>query len=204
MKMSTNDMKFCIRIGCERFNNNQKANVRELKYTSYRSSVDISIQGVIAEYAFTKMHNLPLDLLHNTTPNSHARDRGDALLEGKYSLDIKGPIGLHCPLRVMYAHGKKNIPHVYALCCILRPDDKERREMSLRPNQVSFSQEENIQVHFMGFSVGKEVCVEFNIGNSYNKKYYFVGQEELFTWDIIKEKLEGTYVKPKTTSFSFY
>lgn len=82
------DLKTCIHIGKTRYLTNRSCGIREQKYTSYKSGLDLCIQGVIGEWTALKLFDLPLDGLYNTRPNNYRNDRGDMIWNG-CKIDVK-------------------------------------------------------------------------------------------------------------------
>lgn len=105
------DIDECTRIGRERNDMNAINGTHNMRF-SKRGDEAISIQGVLGEWAFIKMHGLPLDPIYDTTCRSARNDTFDAHLPPgpkdthPLSVDVKTVLREGCPI---YAGNGKRV-----------------------------------------------------------------------------------------------
>jgi hypothetical protein len=119
---TTEQKKYCFDIGRKRYETNRSQGIKEQKYTAHKSGLDLSIQGVLGEFAVLKMFELPLDTLNNTSLNNRYNDRGDMIYKG-FKVDVKCPEGHHCPLQTRALNFSNQIKYptqIYCLCTLQR------------------------------------------------------------------------------------
>lgn len=105
----------CARIGRERTAKNAEKPRANRRYTWYRSDDDISIQGVMGEYAFCRLFDLTIDIHDTTCRTARTETRFDAVMMPEaWTVDVKTTIRSGAPLRVTWWK-RPNPPHVYAL-----------------------------------------------------------------------------------------
>lgn len=112
------DVAACVRIGTARNAANARAHKTDQRHSD-RSSLDVSIQGVIGEYVFLRLFGLPVQDTQDTRCRNVLNDTFDATLAGK-TVDVKTVAAPGCDLWV--SRGKAaNPPHVFALIELQRP-----------------------------------------------------------------------------------
>lgn len=193
----------CITIGTRRNLVNRRNGVREKKFGD-RDGNDISVQGVLGEYAFRKMLRLPVDDLWDTTPRNFLNDSFDATIpmfywapEGqKYvkrnfamQIDVKCVIKSSAPGLLVQADKMRKPADMYVLMYLQRGTQvpSEMRD------KLPFTVDEDITAWFEGFALPVEVFQEGNaqyredkdktLSNGQQKKYYMVTKEHLHTWE---------------------
>lgn len=112
------EVLYCRHIASERDERNRRAGVADRK-NSFRSALDIGLEGVLGEYAFGRMMGRSVEqmetLLNDTTPRGAATDKDqDLRLDDHTTVDVKTTYvqraDLHIPL-----HKKRNPATYYAL-----------------------------------------------------------------------------------------
>ena len=147
--LTPEELKYCIKIGTQRYHQNLQAHVEDKKENFKKSSLDIDIQGVIGEFFILKFFLPSVDpsesadeddeeddedeedemvtdhdqeirkYLDNTSPNSLTRDRGDMIYRG-FKIDIKcAEGGHHWPLKVRSSN-RDHPADFYVLCTMKR------------------------------------------------------------------------------------
>jgi len=189
-RLSASDIRYCIRIGSERFFVNQAAGVRDRQYTrSTKTPREASIQGVVAEFAMVHWLGTGSDLLANTAPNSAARDRGDLVVDG-LRIDVKGPIVYaehkQRPIQAL-PWQKAHMADVYALVTVVRPrseaTEAAQRAMPLRADETTYRDDDEIACKFHGFILGTELFNEQYRVACDGGGVYARAPEHLTTWD---------------------
>ena len=157
-------MQECIRIGTERYDKNRAGNVVDQHYAP-KSGVDVSVQGVLGEYAMAKLIDGSMALLNDTSLNSFETDRGDVLLsdgdEKHPKIEIKSPVthepAKSFPIRVPLLHMQANQETVYCLVVIVRPTNStvtaeyRRGKRPAESTCTYTADEEGIVAEFRGF-----------------------------------------------------
>lgn len=191
-RFTREELRYCINIGCRRWDTNRKGRVGDQMYSARRSSVDCSIVGVIGEYALFKLFDMPTTPLENTTFCSHARDRGDAVFEGK-KIDVKAPVGLYCRNIQVRADKTFNAPDAYALIVLERPREDARSSLPTQhpPRKVTITEDERIVAHFRGFASRAMMLRPENITSMSYGRFYRLHQSALRTWEDLWKPRDG-------------
>ncbi|AVK75327.1 hypothetical protein pqer_cds_905 [Pandoravirus quercus] len=120
-EMSLEEAERCRCIGMRRYAEDVAAGVADLQYAEGRHPADISVQGVLGEYAFIVTLFRLISRLDDTTPRGFLTETVfDAILEAEgWTVDIKTTIPFEQadqarPLMV-HVSKSRNPPHAYAL-----------------------------------------------------------------------------------------
>ncbi|QBZ80955.1 hypothetical protein pclt_cds_357 [Pandoravirus celtis] len=120
--LTRDEMRECVRIGHERNRRNRDEGRASRRYTAHRTDDDISVQGVIGEWAFARLFDLSIDIHDTSCRSACSETRFDAIMtpEG-WTVDVKTTVGRSAPMRVA---GWKvpNPPDVYALLVYVNYD----------------------------------------------------------------------------------
>jgi hypothetical protein len=187
--LSQADLQFCIRIGKERYFNNRKANIREQKYTTNKSGVDLSVQGVIGEYGMMELFGIEKALLHNTKPNSRSQDRGDMVYKG-LKIDVKCPQGHYCPLQTR----AENLYHqsdLYLLCTMERLQKTSASTAPIVEEQCTYQETEPIEVIFQGCIAASRLFVRDKFSTRWGKQFYIAPRVELVSLEDAYQQLNN-------------
>lgn len=117
-RLEGEDYAFAVYIGHMRNKKNKAKGVKEQKFTASKSSVEVSVQGLIGEAAFLRLFGLPLDPLYDTTPSCARTDRGDAFLQSGEKVDVKTTVPRAKGILASAAK-KEYPPTLYALMTML-------------------------------------------------------------------------------------
>ena len=186
----------CIRIGKERYFNNRKANIKEQKYNTKKSGVDLSVQGVIGEYSILDLFGLDKKVLSNTQPNSRSRDRGDMHYKG-LKVDIKCPERHYCPLQTR-EESKQYPSDIYALCTLERVSSTITKNF-VSETECTYSNEDQIQVIFQGCVLAMDLFKPENHIKKWNNGFYVYPQKNLLSLEEAYQ-LHQSKTKPLTTT----
>jgi len=191
-EFTNDDLQVCIKIGSERWTVNASANVRDQMYSKTRSSIDCSILGVLGEFAFLKLSDLPTDRLFDTRLCSHRDDRGDAVAYNGKKIDVKAPVGLHCHFINVRADRAVHLPDYYAFVVLERPDEtdgprvKDLVSADMRPDLVTFTCFERIVAHFRGMCRATEATQPAYMTQMSYGSFYRFPDHEMKTWDELE------------------
>ncbi|AJF98063.1 hypothetical protein TW95_gp1329 [Pandoravirus inopinatum] len=120
--LTRDEVRECARIGHERNRRNRDEGRASRRYTAHRTDDDISVQGVIGEWAFARLFDLSIDIHDTSCRSACSETRFDAIMtpEG-WTVDVKTTVGRNAPMRVA---GWKvpNPPDVYALLVYVNYD----------------------------------------------------------------------------------
>jgi hypothetical protein len=112
-KLTSEETEQCILIGKERNNMNIIKGTKNMNKCG-RNDEDISIQGVLGEYAFCKLFCLPIEIYDTACRNVLTEKRFDAVLPNKWTIDIKTTLYDKADLKISF-HKKVNPPTLYGL-----------------------------------------------------------------------------------------
>lgn len=217
--LTRDELQTCIRIGKERYTKNLAANVTDQRYSTRFSSIDCDVHGVIGEYSFLSAFGLPTDRLENTGLCSHARDRGDAIIDGK-KIDIKAPVGLGCTHIMVKSSKTTNPPFAYALMVIeiVRPVRVVPTKFTIKPgcdftfptqspasqtqsaSHTSINPEcDTVRVHFKGFIKATDLIQPKYLVDKVYGTFYEAPLNALVGWDALNAPPVKTY--PALPSF---
>lgn len=185
----------CICIGKERYFNNRKANIKEQKYNTKKSGVDLSVQGVIGEYSILDLFGLDKKVLSNTQPNSRSRDRGDMHYKG-LKVDIKCPEHHYCPLQTR-EESKQYPSDIYALCTLERISSHVKKNF-VSETDCTYSNEDRIEVVFQGCVLGMDLFKPENHIKKWNNGFYVYPQQKLISLEEAYQ-LHQSKTQPLTT-----
>jgi hypothetical protein len=87
-KFSTDDVAACIAIGVARQYANEHARTVNMNYSG-RNDLDISVQGVLGEWAFCRMFAVPVQPLFDSQCRNASTDTFDATLPNGWRIDVK-------------------------------------------------------------------------------------------------------------------
>lgn len=120
--LTHDEMRECVRIGHERNRRNRDEGRVSRRYTAHRTDDDISVQGVIGEWAFARLFDLSIDIHDTTCRSARTETRFDAVMtpEG-WTVDVKTTVGRDAPMRVA-CWKLPNPPDVYALLVYVNYD----------------------------------------------------------------------------------
>lgn len=158
-RFSSEDIKYCIRIGAERYYKDKQKGIREQRYVPKykKSAMDLDTFGVVGEFAMTKLLNQSTHLLNDTTPQGIRNDRGDLIINN-VKIDTKCSVGNHVDLWVR-ANSLRNPSHVYVLLTYERvnplPPPPEYRD-----DFCSLHENENLEVIFQGAASATDVFLD--------------------------------------------
>lgn len=206
--LTPKDLAYCVKIGIERWKKDKQAGLKDQMYSKNRSSIDCDISGVIGEFSLLSMCGMPTDRLNDTRPCWHSQDRGDAIGDNGWTIDIKAPVGKYCRNILIRAAKTYHPPEAYALVIIDRPREEEVRKINtqiakehgglLPPNKVSFLPDETITVLFKGFASSRNILQDQNIVEYPYGKFYKYHDSKLVTWDQLVGKETTTMDQPIT------
>jgi hypothetical protein len=173
--LSSQELQECIKIGQERCTKNKEEKTVNCNYSG-RDDVDISVQGVISEWMFCKLFQVPVTALYDTTCRNRFNDTFDATVAG-YSVDVKGPLGHDRSIWV--SQGKdRNPADLYGLLTLERPNVSKH---------VPFSAQDEIEGCFQGFIHGEHLLVGGNIQRRGQKYIYTCPSSRLMTLEEIQK-----------------
>lgn len=112
----------CVRIGLERNANNRAQRRANRRCAMYRTDEDISVQGVLGEYAFARLFDLAIDIHDTECRSALTESRFDAVLTPeRWTVDVKTATNASASLLVTWWKAN-NPPDVYALLVYVNYD----------------------------------------------------------------------------------
>jgi hypothetical protein len=173
--LTPKETEICVKIGKERNAKNLEKRTKNMNY-SQRDDTQISIQGVVGEWAMCKMFGLPIEIYDTTCRNTFTEKRFDAVFPNGWTCDVKTTL-YEVELRVT-VWKINNPPNLYALLVIKNYTKDMEYDPSLPP-----------EVCFRGFVTSKELFrpehlkMVRNYGRPMN--YYCMSQNSLKTFEQI-------------------
>ncbi len=178
--LSAREFADCIAVGRER-NARNLAEHRQNRNYSGRSDEDISVQGVLAEYAFARLFALPVEI-YDTTCRSVRDDTFDGTMPTAEKVDVKCTLYDRAELRVT-DWKRSNPPQYYALLIYMNAD-RSRALDAQAPLPV---------LSFRGFVRAETLFrdehrqqIAQRGGHGETKCYYCVAQSALRTWEQLQ------------------
>lgn len=173
--LTSPELQECIKIGQERCSKNKEEKTVNCNYSG-RDDIDISVQGVISEWMFCKLFNIPVTDLYDTRCRNRFNDTFDAHIAG-YSVDVKGPLGHERSIWVNQGK-EKNPADLYCLLTL------ERKHVG---KHTPFSADDEIEGCFQGFIHGEHLLVGGNIQRRGQKYLYTCPSSKLMTLEDIQK-----------------
>ena len=169
MNFTAAQVSYCARVAAERHRRNDEAGIRDRFNSTNSNSQLAEVRGVMGEYAFAKMMQMPTDHLDDTTPrNVHTDTNQDLLLKDGSTVDVKttwfAPADIH-----ISRHKQANQATYYGLLIVDR-----------QPNMQNATSAASVS--FRGYVRGSDAIDSTNlqrVRSRQNNEFYVVPQTHL-------------------------
>lgn len=166
---SPSEVRECFAIGRARNSINVQHKRRNINYSG-RDDAEISIQGVLGEWALCRLANRGIAELYDVTPRNAQTDTFDLTLDDGRTIDVKTVINPNNDLLV-HTYKKKNPPTFYGLFYLERNVHKQ------------FLETDTYRVHALGWVPSDRLFVEENLVN------YSMGTFYRFKRDLLQKEI---------------
>jgi hypothetical protein len=105
----------CVRMAIERQSRNRVGGTRNMRFSHSLSDETANIIGVLGEYAFSRMHGLPVEIYDTACRGAATETRFDASFGNGMCVDVKTTSNQNIRSLMVPAHKMHNPPAFYAL-----------------------------------------------------------------------------------------
>lgn len=167
VNLTAEQVSYCARIAAERRQRNKAAGVRD-RFNSNTNKQEAEVRGLLGEYAFAKMMQMPTDHMDDTTPRSVYTDTDqDLLLNDGSTVDVKTTFNSWADIHIS-RHKERNPATYYGLLIV--------DQQPTRANGFVAS------LSFRGYIPGNEAVNASNlqrVRSRQNNQFYVVPQAQL-------------------------
>lgn len=180
---SPRELTECIAIGTARCSQNRLHGTRNMRF-AHRGDVDVSVQGVLGEWAFLKLYGMSIEPLRDTRCRNSSNDTYDAqftLANQPVPVDVKTVVGDNYNLWIM-KHKRNHPAGVYGLMHLEREDKIAQ--------YATFSADEQLVAVFDGLMDALHAFSCYNLCTRMNIQVYEILRENLKTWETVAKDYE--------------